>query len=166
MYHPLNLRSSRSYLQRVAAVVVLSAAVIIHGYKIQTEATVRPCLEYRDISAGLSFTTEREPVSYHSYVASDGTRVSGIYFYYHSSKKANKELRRRLIPAVQITQRGPKLNSKGQKIGMRVIGVFRSRASSVNEFEVLWTDGSNLNILSGPSLPILLQFEEPNCRKQ
>jgi hypothetical protein len=170
------MKTMKRTIQLFSAVVLtilmvgLGGSVLIQRLKAhrnndieRTSAQVKPCLEYRDLSAALEFTKEGEPISHHSYIASDGMRINSTYFYYRSPKKANRALRRKLTSAVQIVERGAKLNSKGQKTGSRVIGIFRSEVSRLNEFHLLWTDGSDLGIIRGPSLQHLLGFEKPTC---
>lgn len=154
----------------ILLLVTIVELVIIHrqssdgsdvGYAASLQ--IKPCVEFLDVSATLSFTKKGEPVARHSYMASDGISVNATYVYYHSQKKANKELNRKLKSAIQIIKSEPKLNEKGRQIGIRVVGIFGSNTDGVNAYEVLWTDGSDLNLLRGKSLPHLLQLEAPNC---
>lgn len=125
----------------------------------------KPCLEYINVIAGLAHTKDGEPISYHTYITSDGMNVYSTYFYFRTPNKANKELSKKLRAATQVVKRESKLNSKGQKIGIRVLGIFKSNVPGVKEYEVLWTDGANLKTIRSASLPHLLQFEEPTCNK-
>lgn len=116
-----------------------------------------PCLNYIKLSSALAFTKERDPIELHSYSVSDGTRVYASYFYYRSSKKAVREMNRKLASAIEIISREPLLDQKGRKAGVRAIRRFKSRVRG-REFEVLWTEGSSLKTISGPSLSHVLQL--------
>lgn len=152
--------------------VMLGGAIIIHPSKVNdskniehTSTQIEPCLKFIHLSAGLTSSKQGESVALHTYMASDGTMAFRTYFYYRSPKKANKELRRKLTSAVQIIKHEEhKLNEKGSRIGARVVGIFRSNVSGVNEFEVIWTDGSDLNVIKGSSLQHVLQLEKPTCQ--
>ena len=155
--------------------VVIAGAVIVHrrnnvdrkDISYAASSPLKPCWEYKDLGAALSYTKEGEPVSSHTYMASDGTTVNSTYAYYKSPKKANKELSTKLISAMRIIKREPNLNENGKETGVRVIALFRkSDVSGDNEYELLWTETSNFNVIRSPSLPHLLQFDDPACFKR
>jgi hypothetical protein len=153
----------------IVLLVMLDGVVIIGRHKIKPGPTqysatpVNPCLQYIELSAGLAFSKQRETIALHTYSVSDGRLVYATYYYYRSPKKAKRELNRRLSSAIRTITRETKLDERGHKTGVRAIGIFRSGAAANKEFQVLWTDGSDLNIIRGPSLSHVLQLEKPNC---
>lgn len=121
-----------------------------------------PCLKYTKLSSALTFSPQREPMEVHSYAVSDGTTVNASYFYYRSAEKATKELKRKLSTALAITNRESVVDDKGRKIGTKVVGRFKSKVRNL-EIQMVWTDGSNLKIISGPTLDHILHFLKPEC---
>lgn len=154
----------------IVLLVTLGVSAVIDRHRINGRRQIAysltqgsPCLKYISLSRALTSTKQGEPISVHTYSVSDGTKVIATYFYYRSPKKANKELNRKLISAIRTITRETKVDQKGNKIGVRAIGIFRSRASDINEYQLLWTDGSDLKMIRGPSLSHVLQLEKPNC---
>ena len=131
------------------------------------DAQNKPCLEYKETTAAVSFTKAREPIGSHSYFASDGTRLTGTYFYYRSPQKATKELNRKVaVSGNEIIEDQRGLEVGGHKIGRRVVLRLKSESSDASRYQILWTEGANLYVLEGASLPHLLEFQDPNCIKK
>jgi hypothetical protein len=94
----IRLLLSVSILSMVA--VSLCRAVVTRPSKLGSEPFVeststqdKPC--FLTLSSALTFTKEGEPIGFHTYSVSDGTKVQASYFYYRSSKKANREMTRK-----------------------------------------------------------------------
>lgn len=123
-----------------------------------TPAADKPCLQFFDQSAALSFTKEREPIAHHSYTVSNGNMIERTYFYYRSTKIADKNLAANIGPTDNILTREPKLDENDKVIGKRLVAQLKD-----NRFEIRWTEGSNLIVISGTHLDDLLEFERPRC---
>lgn len=122
----------------------------------------KACLKYLLQSSALTFTKQGESVEIHTYTVSDGAKVYANYFYYHSSQKAVREMNRRLASAIEIISRETMSNEKGQNTGVKVVGKFKSRIVG-RQFQIVWTSGSNLKVVSGPSLTHVIQLLKPDC---
>ena len=70
-------------------------------------------------------------------------------------------MRKKLASAEEIISRETLMDDEGKKIGEKVVGRFKSNAG--RKFQVLWTNGSDLKIVSGPSVDHVLQLLKPGC---
>ena len=158
-------------MRRIAAAIlvgVLGAAIQAVTVDAQqttpsTSFKAKPCLKFRLLNSALTFTKQSESIELQSYSVSDGTTVYANYSYYRSSNKAVNEMNKALTSAIEIISREPLLDEKGQKIGMKVIGRFKSRMPG-RQFQVLWTDRSKFKIISGPSLDHISQLLKRDCK--
>lgn len=94
------------------------------------------------------------------YKSSDGVGVGYVIGDYRSAPRANQALGRKLKEAIQIIERGPKLDGRGRHVGERVVAMFTPIAPFQELGSVFWTDGSHFYAIDSPSLKHALEFEK------
>lgn len=93
------------------------------------------------------------------YVSSDDERLLESGNGYSSSAKANQELQKWIQEAEQIVERTATLDSKGKKMGERVVAIFPPNDQGIKWAAIIWTDKSLLRSIAAPSLQLALEFE-------
>ncbi|MBI3653115.1 MAG: hypothetical protein HY231_18970 [Acidobacteria bacterium] len=93
------------------------------------------------------------------YVSSDDEAFSESGNQYPSPAKATQELQKWLQEAEHIVERTPRLDTKGKKIGERVVAIFPPNDKGVKWAAIIWTDKSFLRSIEAPSLQLALEFE-------
>jgi hypothetical protein len=117
-------------------------------------------IEFKELTSVKGTTKDGAPYSAQIYESSDGVRVSVTRENRDSSAGAAAALQKRTKSAVEIIERGPKLDETGQRVGERVVATFGKSDSSGNEAMVLWTNGGQLYYIQSSSLPVALEFEK------
>lgn len=115
--------------------------------------------------AGKCATKDGFPCSFSGFESSDGMSFSQMRVLYSSSKRANRELQRRLKGANEIIKREPFFDEQGKQTGEKVVATFPSSARYNGAAEILWTDGSRFAYISGTSLHNILEYEKDSMRQ-
>lgn len=116
--------------------------------------------EFKELTSVKGTTKDGAPYSAQIFESTTGVRVSVTRENRDSAARASKELQKRIKPAVEIIERGPRLDETGQRVGERVVATFAKSDSSGNEVTVLWTNGGQLYYIQSRSLPVALEFEK------
>lgn len=117
-------------------------------------------LDFKELTSVKGTTKDGVPYSAQIYESPDGVTVSVTRENRDSAASAAKVLQKRIKAAVEIIERGPKLDETGRRVGERVVATFAKSDSSGNEVEVLWTNGGQLYYIQSTSLPVALEFEK------
>src|SRR6266403_4350955 len=80
--------------------------------------------------------------------------------YFESTKSAQDRLQGKLKGATGVLEQGPKLNSVGQTVGLRVVATVKAEATSghIETTVVMWTDGDAFHSITGLYIYVL-EFE-------
>jgi hypothetical protein len=124
------------------------------------EANRGQAIEFKELTSVKGTTKDGAPFSTQIYESTTAVRVSVTRENRDSAARASKELQKRIKPAVEIIERGPKLDETGQRVGERVVATFAKSDSSGNEVTVLWTNSGQLYYIQSTSLPVALEFEK------
>lgn len=116
--------------------------------------------EFQDVLSGKAETADGTPYSFHLYKSSDGVSVSTRFERRGSPVRAKKELLKNIRSAVEVLERGPKLDESGRQVGERAVLTTKQNGSAKRQTTVLWTDGSELYFIESPSLQYALEFEK------
>jgi hypothetical protein len=93
------------------------------------------------------------------YESSDGERLSESGNGFSSVAMANRELQKRISKAEKIVERTVKFDSKGKKVGERVIAIFPPNEGRTTWVSIIWTDKTAIGSINAPSLQLALEFE-------
>jgi hypothetical protein len=93
------------------------------------------------------------------YESSDGETLSESGDGFSSEALANKELQKWISKAEKIIERTVKLDSKGKKVGERVIAIFPPNDKGIKWVRIMWTDKTIIGSINAPSLQLALEFE-------
>jgi len=115
---------------------------------------------YENIMSGKAETADGAPFSFQAYKSPDGVPISTRLERRDSPARAEKELLRNIESAVEVLERGPKLDEGGRQIGKRVVLTTNQEGLTKLQTTVLWTDGSQLHFIESPSLQHALEFEK------
>lgn len=115
---------------------------------------------FNEITSVKGTTEEGAPYSTQIYESSDSVRVLLMRENHDSPARANKELRERLETALEIVERGPRIDQQSQSGGERVIAKFANKDFSEEEIAILWADGQQLFSIRSSSLTVALEFEK------
>lgn len=102
----------------------------------------------------------------HDYEASDGVPLFQSGLSYSSPAGANRELRKKLMGALRIIERGPNLDENGKKVGERVVAIFPffntdgSSSSNKTTASILWTNKNNFGYIESSTIEHVLEFEK------
>ena len=127
------------------------------------KSSVAESLAKRQITFNLSRTDSGPNALYYYYKSSDGVSLMRAKIDCPTPERANQEfeyklqLNQNIPPDRVIIERGPKIDSHGQKIGQRAVVVFGSKDHQLGL--VVWTDGRTLNWIESPSLSHILELE-------
>lgn len=127
---------------------------------VPTETKQNRTAEFKEISAGKGTTRDGAPFSTQLFESQEGVRVSIIRENRDSPVRADKELQRRIKQALEIVERGPKVDERGQRVGERIVAKFAKNGSAEEEVAILWTEGQQLYSIKSLSLTVALEFEK------
>lgn len=116
-------------------------------------------------TAGIIFDGEREDggrFSVQVFDSSDGMRLTLRRDFFKSPAQANEKLQGDVKKAVEITERGPKVDESGKQIGERAVMIFVPNPKNENERHatVSWTENSTYYSIQSSSLRHVLEFEK------
>jgi hypothetical protein len=95
----------------------------------------------------------------HSYRSSDGEPLYTSCIKYSSRGHANRESQKRMQAAEKIIDRAAKVDSKGKKLGERVIAAFPANDQGIKWVSIIWTDKDLVCSIDAPSIQLALEFE-------
>jgi len=124
------------------------------------QTTPDQATEFNELTSVKGTTKDGAPYSAQIFESPDGVRVSVTRENRDSPARADKELHRRIEKALEIIDRGTKVDQKGHTSGQRVVARFAKSGSSESEAAILWTDGSQLYSIASSSLTVALEFEK------
>jgi len=81
-------------------------------------------------------------------------------WYFDSPEEAQQELTKQLEQAMEVSERGEKLNQAGERVGKRAVAYFKADVSSgyLEVAKIIWTEGSVLRSIEG-SYTYAVEFE-------
>jgi hypothetical protein len=94
------------------------------------------------------------------YITSDGERLSESGNRFSSPALASGKLQKWMKGAEKIIERAPRFDSKGKKVGERVIAAYPPNDHGVKWVSIMWTDKNGLGSINAPSLQLALEFEK------
>jgi hypothetical protein len=94
------------------------------------------------------------------FTSSDCEHLVTYAWYFDSPEKAQQKLNEQLEQAMEVSERGEKLNQAGERVGKRAVAYFRADASSgsLEVAKIIWTEGSVLRSIEG-AYTYALEFE-------
>ncbi|MFY9621680.1 MAG: hypothetical protein WAM70_04950 [Pyrinomonadaceae bacterium] len=115
---------------------------------------------FRGSGATTGVTTEGVRFAREEFTSSDCEKVTTQTWYFESAEKAQQALERSLKNATGISERGDKVNSAGQRVGMRAVAYFEAdpKSAYIEITNILWTDGAELHSIEGGYV-YALEFE-------
>ncbi len=116
--------------------------------------------EFKELTSVKGTTKDGAPYSAQIFESRDGVRVSVTRENRDSPARADKEFHRRIEKALEIIERGARVDQKGQTGGQRVVARFAKTGSSESEAVILWTDGPQLYWIASSSVTVALEFEK------
>lgn len=96
----------------------------------------------------------------YAYKSSDCVAISHTTTFFATEKSASHELDSETKIAAAVIDRGPKLDSKGERVGERIVLEFKDDGHNQSHAAIIWNDHSDFHSLVGPSLRHVMEFEK------
>jgi hypothetical protein len=116
--------------------------------------------QYQNVLSGRAETADGTPFSFNLYKSSDGVAISVRVERHSLPAGARNELLRNIRGAIEVLERGPKLDESRKQVGERALLTSKQEESDALQTTVLWTEGSQLHFIESPSLQHALEFEK------
>jgi hypothetical protein len=113
-----------------------------------------------------ALTLDHGDVNSELYKAADGSQVSYSRESYRSPAQAVRELRGELKDAERVIEQSPVKDEDGERIGERVVVLWRANKRGWARTSVLWTRGSKSYSINAESPEHALEFERNRQEKR
>jgi hypothetical protein len=96
------------------------------------------------------------------YEASDGERLTRRIIFYGTPERAGKKMESELKLALQVVERGTKIDAEGRLVGERAVILYAPDRLNKERLraKVLWTTGDQFNSIDGPSVRHIVDLEK------
>ena len=98
--------------------------------------------------------------SFITLISSDGMRFMKLSVYCYTSKRAGRELQKRLRKATEIVSRETVFNEGGQEIGEKIVALFSPNDPENSPVTLIWTENEKLYQVEGASLHNILEYRK------
>jgi hypothetical protein len=117
-------------------------------------------IEFTSKGVGELTTEKGVSLSFTTFEASDGVRLTVISREFDSPERAKQELDKGIAKAVKIIERGVKRNTAGRIVGNRVHVLLSSGSSDHPTSALLWTQGRYFHEITSASWTDILELEK------
>jgi hypothetical protein len=125
-----------------------------------------PAEPFTFVGGTSALTLDHGDINSELYKAADGSQVSYSRESYRSPARAVRELRGELKDAERVIEQSPVKDESGERIGERVVVLWRANTRCWARTSVLWTRGGKSYSINAESLERALEFERNRQEKR